>query len=229
MLNCIIVDDDEGATRLIKECVMRTGFFNLAATCNGVAKAIQIMKEQVIDIILLDVEMPEINGIEFLKNFNPLPQVILISSSKEYAFEAFNYNVTDYLLKPIEYPKFLKAAVKAKELFEMGTAPISKVEAIFVKEESRLIQINTKDINWIEALADYVLIYTGAKRFTVHSTMKAIENKLNAKEFVRIHRSYIVRIDQIKTIENHNLVIGDKVLPIGLSYKDHLYKNLNLL
>jgi DNA-binding LytR/AlgR family response regulator len=227
-LNCIIVDDDEMATAMIRQCVEKTDFLNLIGVCNSAMKALHTLKENKVDLIFLDVEMPELSGLEFIKHFPDLPQIILITSSKEYAAEAFDYNVTGYVLKPIDYSKFLKSAMKARDmnnslhLHESGND-------IFIKKDSRLLKISTRDILWVEAMADYVILYTSAARHTVHSTMKAIENKLNAKEFVRIHRSFIVRIDQIKSIEDHHILIGDKLLPIGASYKDHLFRQLNLL
>jgi DNA-binding LytR/AlgR family response regulator len=228
-LNCLIVDDDIIATRLIQECVARTEFLELVGVCSSVNEAIQVLQEKDIDLIFLDVEMPEINGIEFIKTFKHLPLVILITSSKDYAAEAFDYDVTGYLLKPVDYSKFLKASLVAKKTFEQANPNDAESGTIFVKENSRLQKINTKEITYIEALADYVIIYTAVNRHTIHSTMKAIESKLNSKEFIRIHRSFIVRLDQIKAIENQSVSVGLKSLPIGLSYKDNLFKKLNLL
>lgn len=229
VLNCIIVDDDPIAGRLIKECVDRTDFLNLVAMSTSATAALKILKEQAIDLIFLDVEMPEINGIDFVKNFNPLAQVIMITSSKEYALEAFDCNVTGYLMKPVNYSKFLKACVRARDIHGLGSVSGEGDYSIFIKEDFRLVKINTNEIRWVEAMADYVLIHTLNKRYTIHSTMKAIENKLGVKDFIRIHRSYIVRIDQIKSIEQQHLLIGEKLLSIGLSYKQNLFKNLNLL
>ncbi len=229
MLNCIIVDDDEMATAMIKKCVDKTDFLRLVSICSSAHSALKVLKEETIDLIFLDVEMPELSGLDFIKNFSNLPQIILVTSNKEYAAEAFDYNVTGYVLKPIDYPKFLKSAIKAKEMADSMHMHESGNGDFFIKKESRLIKITSKDIYLVEALADYVNIYTTGVRHTVHATMKAMENKLNSKEFVRIHRSFIIRVDQIKSIEDNNLVIADRVLPIGASYKESLYKRLNLL
>jgi DNA-binding LytR/AlgR family response regulator len=228
VLNCIIVDDDEMAGRLIKECVDQTDFLNLIAVLTSANAALKILKEQKIDLVFLDIEMPEINGIDFIKNLDPMPQVIMITSSSKYALEAFDNNVTGYLMKPISYSKFLKASCRARDIH--GLSKVSEDnEALFVKEDSRLVKVQTKDILYIEAMADYILIYTHNKRYTIHSTMKAIEIKLNSKEFVRVHRSFIVRLDQITSIEHQHLLIGDKSLPIGLSHKESLFSKLKLL
>lgn len=228
ILNCIIVDDDEMATAMIKQCVDKTDFLNLMGICNSAAQALSLLKEKRVDLIFLDIEMHELSGLDFIKNYHNLPQIILVTSSTEYAAEAFDYNVTGYILKPIDYSKFLKSAMKAKEMNDSLHIHASGND-IFIKKDARLIKISTQEILWIEALADYVILYTASTRHTVHSTMKALENKLNSKEFVRIHRSYIVRIDKITSVEDHNLAIGDKILPVGASYKNHLFNRLNLL
>lgn len=227
VLNCIIVDDDPMAMAMIKACVDKTEFLFLVGVCDTATKALRLLKDNKVDLIFLDVEMPELSGLDFIKHFPDLPQVILVTSSKDYAAEAFDYNVTGYVLKPIDYPKFLRSAMKAKEMNDSMHLHESG-EDIFIKKDSKLLKISTRDIQWVEALADYVILYTPAGRHTVHATMKAIENKLNSREFVRIHRSYIIRIDMIKSIEDQHLVIGDKILPIGASYKEHLYRQLNL-
>lgn len=227
-LNCIIIDDDEMAASMIKHCVERTDFLNLIEVCMSVSKALTVLKENRIDLIFLDVEMPEISGVDFMKTFPNLPQIILVTTSQDYAVAAFDYNVIGYILKPIDYSKFLKATIKAKEIND-GLRVNESGNSIFVKKDSQLIKIATKDIIWIEALSDYVNVYTTNNRYTVHSTMKAIENKLNSKEFIRIHRSFIVRIDLIKSIEGHHVAIADKVLPIGANYKEKLFNRLNLL
>ena len=228
-MNCIIVDDDELSRLALKQCVERTDNLKLIAECSNPTEALGIIRSQKIDLIFLDIEMPEMSGLEFIRNFQDLPQIIFVTINKEYGAEAFDYNVTDFLVKPVEYARFLKGVDKAREIND--TLQISNEGAtdIFIKKDSRLIKIDVSEINWIEALADYVNIYTSNGRFTVLSTMKSIEQKLPQREFARIHRSYIIRIDKIREIEDNAVNINEQIIPISRSYKENLMKRLNLI
>lgn len=231
-MNCIIVDDDEISRLLIKHCVEQTDFLTLVQMCENAIEAANILRSQDMDLIFLDVEMPEMSGMEFIKTAKLSPQVILITSHDEYALEAFEYNVTDYLLKPINYARFLKAVSKAKEIYDSSNkimAGNKDIGHIFIKVNSRLVKINVEDILWIESLADYVVINTKDTKFTVLFTMKGLVSKLPSNDFIRVHRSFIARIDKISMIEENELIIGKKYIPIGKSYKDDLMKKLNLI
>jgi DNA-binding LytR/AlgR family response regulator len=228
-MNCIIVDDDELSRLALKQCVERTENLNLNAVCANAAEALNIIRSQKIDLIFLDIEMPEMSGLEFIRNFHDLPQIIFVTINKEYGAEAFDYNVTDFLVKPVEYSRFLKGVDKAREINETLQVSNEGATDIFIKKDSRLIKIDVKDINWIEALADYVNIYTINGRYTVLSTMKSIEQKLPQKEFARVHRSYIIRLDKIREIEDNAVNINEQIIPISRSYKDNLMKRLNLI
>jgi DNA-binding LytR/AlgR family response regulator len=177
--------------------------------------------------------MPLMSGIEFLNTLKNPPQIIIVSSKEMYALEAFEYDVTDYLLKPVVYGRFFKAVDKAfnrysKEHF----APEGKNE-IFIKKNSALIRLKYDEILWVEALENYVIVNTFNDKFTIHFTMKAIEKKLPTSKFTRVHRSYIVNTSSINVIEDNNIVIpvdgGNKTIPIGKSYKDNLMNDLNLM
>jgi len=228
-MNCIIVDDDELSRLALKQCVERTENLTLNAVCANAAEALNIIRSQKIDLIFLDIEMPEMSGLEFIRNFHDLPQIIFVTINKEYGAEAFDYNVTDFLVKPVEYSRFLKGVDKAREINETLQVSNEGATDIFIKKDSRLIRIDVKDINWIEALADYVNIYTINGRYTVLSTMKSIEQKLPQKEFARVHRSYIIRLDKIREIEDNAVNINEQIIPISRSYKDNLMKRLNLI
>ena len=158
-------------------------------------------------------------------------QIIIISVKKEYAAEAYDFNVTDYIVKPVEYARFLKAVMKANDILTSLTVNTTGNDDIFIKKDSRLIKLSAKNIVWVEALADYVNIHLeNNERHTVLSTMKSIEDKLSGKDFVRIHRSYLIRLDKIKSIEENAVVLPDKViLPISRGYKDDLYARLKLI
>jgi len=229
-MKCIIIDDNEVARAAVKHCVEKTPFLTLSGVFTNPVEALDAIKADKPDLLLLDVEMPEMSGIDFIKTFHDIPQVILITSKKEYAAEAFDFNVTDYIIKPVEYPRFLKAVTKAKDMQESLKQEVPNSNELFIKVTNKFVRLSVKDITLVEALADYVHIYTVDKqRYTVLSTMKAIEDKLPAKDFVRVHRSYIVRIDKIREIEDHTIVIGDKHVPVSRNMKDPLMNALNKL
>jgi DNA-binding LytR/AlgR family response regulator len=230
-MNCLIIDDDVISRKSIQLCVERTDSLTLAGNCASIKEALKVMKKHAVDLIFLDIEMPEISGIDFIKNFQFGGQIIIISSKKDYAAESYDYNVTDYIVKPLEYARFLKAVMKAQDI--QGNVMVNNADSddIFIKKDSRLIKLSAKDIIWVEALADYVNIHMeNSVRHTVLSTMKSIEDKLSKKDFVRIHRSYLIRLDKIKSIEENAVALPDKVvLPISRSHKDDLLTRLKLI
>jgi DNA-binding LytR/AlgR family response regulator len=228
-MRCIIVDDNEVARTAVKHCVEKTPFLTLVGCYTNPIEALEGLKKEPADLLLLDVEMPEMSGIDFIKTFQNIPQVILITSKTEYAAEAFDFNVTDYIVKPVQYPRFLKAVTKARDMYDSLTNNSPQGDELFVKVDARLVRINLKDIRMIEALADYVHIYAGKERYTVLSTMKAIEDKLPKKEFCRVHRSYIVRLDKIKEIDDHTVVLTEGHVPVSRNMKDQLINALNKL
>jgi DNA-binding LytR/AlgR family response regulator len=230
-MNCLIVDDDEIARKAVEQCISRTDFLTHCGSCASVPEALTLIRQQKIDLIFLDVELPEMSGLDFLRTFKEIPQIILITGKKEYAAEAFDYDVTDFLLKPIDYARFLKAAMKAQSIQNsLQTQTEGEEEALFIKKEgSRFLRIPMNEIVWVEALADYVQINTREGRHTVLSTMKSIENRLPSRDFVRIHRSYIVRLDKIQEIEENSVNVGGKSLPVSRSHKEDLFRRLNLL
>jgi DNA-binding LytR/AlgR family response regulator len=233
-MKCIIIDDDEISRRVIEDFITRTSFLTLEQSFSGAVEAINFIKDgNQVNLIFLDIEMPEMTGIDFLNSLEQPPQVIIVSSKEKYALKAFEYRVTDYLLKPVTYARFFKAANKALEGFDRRTVVSSEEKEIFVKKSSSLVKIKYSDILWVEALENYVVITTVSDKFTIHFTMKAIENQLPLAQFKRIHRSFIVNISQIHSIEDNSVVIkvGDskKLIPIGKSYREKLLKEINLI
>jgi DNA-binding LytR/AlgR family response regulator len=182
-----------------------------------------------IDLILLDVEMPEISGMEFLNTFKETPSVIVISGKKEYAVEAFDNNVVDYIVKPVKYERFQKAIQKVRSANDhlVLNEPVS--DFIFVRHKNRLQRVAINDIEYAEANADYVNIVTNDFKYIVHSSMKNIEAKFPARKFVRVHRSFIANLDKAVTVEENTLYLGEKGIPIGRLYKEQLLQRLNLL
>jgi len=233
-MDCIIIDDDKVSRMLLEKYIAKTEFMNLLATFESPVDAINsIEKFKNIELIFLDVEMPEMTGIEFIKSHENLPQVIIVSAKENYAVDAIEYEVTDYLLKPISYARFFKAASKAKKKIEdeKGT---KNADGIFIKETGNTFtRVRYEDIYWIEALENYISISTSNGKFTIHCTMKSIENQLPENLFIRIHRSFIVNISKIETIEDNavKLKLGTEniELPIAKNSKDDLMQKLNVI
>lgn len=228
-MRCAIVDDDDLSIRLITEYINQTDDLNLVGTFSSAIKASNALSKDPVDLIFLDVEMPDMTGLELIKSLDRKPQIILITSKKDYAIEAFEYQVADYLLKPISYSRFLKAANKAREFFEVKQKGASAPKQLYIKEDSVLVNVPLNDIVWIEALGDYVTIHLTDKKHTVLTTMKAMDSKLPPEEFMRVHRSFIVRIDKINNLDGNMLVVGKKLIPIGKSYRKALMDRLNIV
>ena len=231
-LNCIIVDDENLSRKAVERCVNLTGFLNLIGVYSNAIEAKEGLKEKKVDLIFLDINMPEMSGLEFIQTFRDVPQIIVVSSHKEFAFEAFRFDVTDYISKPVDYARFLKAAEKAQKVHESIDQKENDgngSDFIFVKSDFALHKLNLKDILYVEALGDYVKIFTEESRLLVLSTMKAISTKLPENDFMRIHKSYIVRLDKIQQIEGNMLRLGKNSIPVSRTQKDALISRFNLL
>ncbi len=230
MMKCLVVDDDKLSRGILEDLISDTSSLELVASCDDPIKAFNIIKESKIDLLFLDIEMPKMDGISMLKALSPLPQVILVTSHDEYAVESYEYDVTDFVKKPISTARFLKAVEKANKRFNTDASLFTtKGETIFIKSDSKLVQINTHKIFWIEALGNYMRVITEDGKYTILSTMKDVANKLPSDEFVRVHRSFIVRLDKIESIEDNYIVINNNQINIGKAYKEGLSGKLNLL
>lgn len=230
-MNCIIVDDDEMSRSTVQHFVEQTEFLNLKAICANATEAIKALNENSVDIIFLDIEMPQMSGLEMLETLQVKPFVILITSKPEYAVEAFEYSVVDYLLKPLKYLRFIKAVNKVLEIKNTSiTNSISVTEEdIFVKTELKYVRLKFSDVYYVEAMADYVVLYLKGSKHIIHSTMKGIEKKLPSNLFTRVHRSYIVNVSRVDQVENTNIVINNAKIPIGASYKSDFMNSLKIL
>ncbi len=241
-MNCIIIDDDKISRKILEEYVNRTDSLQLLYSYSNAIDAINSLNQlqEPVHLIFLDIEMPEMNGIDFLNTLKQTnSQIIIVSAKEKYAVTAFDYEVTDYLLKPFNYARFYKSvnrAFKKIDNFLAAQKPnedASLAEEIFVKKNATLLKLNFNDIVFIEALENYIIINTLDEKFTIHFTMKSIENKLPKNKFKRIHRSYIVNLNKIRGIEENSVIIktndGTKLLPIGKSYKEELIKTLNVI
>ena len=220
-LNCLIVDDEPLALDLLESYVSRTPFLHLVAQCDSAVKALSVIEEEPIDLVFLDIQMPELNGLELSRLVGNKVKIIFTTAFEQYALEGFRVDAIDYLLKPFNYSEFLRAATKA-----LRTRPAP--ESIFVKSDYKLVQVQLKDILYIEGLKDYIRIQTedGQGILTLMS-MKSIEDFLPADTFVRVHRSYIINMNKIKTIERNRIIFGKVYIPISDSYKDRFTELLD--
>ncbi len=229
-MKAIIIDDNDIALLATQQCVAKAEKVQLLGAFNDALQALSYIASNPVDLIFLDIEMPELNGIEFIKAMKqPHPMIILTTSHPQFALEAYENNVLDYLVKPITLPRFLNAVSKAQALFEKHN--IDKIEnnIIFIKKGTVIVKVNKSDVLWIEGLGDYVTLNTEKEKYVVHSTMHNIEQKFASGEFMRVHRSFIIRIDKINNIEDNCISYFDKFIPIGKTYKDSVYKRLNMI
>jgi len=233
MLNCIAVDDENLALDLIEDNIHKVPFLNLVKRCKNPFEAMEVLQNQEIDLIFLDIQMPGISGVQFLQSMTNSPMVIFVTAYQQYALEGFNLNVIDYLLKPIDFERFLKAVNKATELHRLKHKAVVdedvtefKNSTIFVNADYSLIKIKTDDIDYVEGLKDYVKINLNSsnKPIITRMTMKAIEEKLPSSEFFRVHKSFIVSLDKIESIRNLKIKIGTTQIPISESYSEEFFK-----
>ena len=232
-MNCIIVDDNKMARTALKKLIEQVDSLVLQEECASPIDAYNYLLKENVDLVFLDVEMPGMTGIELVKNLEKRPIIILITSKTDYAVEAFELNVADYIIKPVTLSRFMVAVAKAKELFELKGQKIElnekDKEYMFVRSNSVLTKIKINDITYIQALGDYVNIYTLDSRYTVHITLKGMEEKLPAEKFYRLHRSYLIALDHIDKVEEGTAFISKHPVPIGEQYKKELLKKINLI
>ncbi|WP_026475005.1 LytR/AlgR family response regulator transcription factor [Alkaliflexus imshenetskii] len=230
-IKCAIVDDEPLALDLIESYIKKTPFLELAARCSNAFQAIETLKDQKIELLFLDIQMPGLTGLELSKTLTSEPRIIFTTAYGEYALEGFRANALDYLLKPFDYTEFLKAANKAHDWFSLKSTSLepSKPESIMVKSDSKLNRILISNIIYIESMGDYIKIYCGDNQQPIitQTTMKSIEEKLPASIFFRVHRSYIVNINHIQTIERNRIVFGKTYIPISESIKGSFFKLLS--
>ncbi len=230
MINCIIVDDEPIARNGMLEYVNQVEFLYPVAVCKNAIEASAALQEHNVELVFLDIQMPKITGIDFLKNLVNPPLVIITTAFPEYAIEGYELNILDYLLKPISFERFFKAIVKAqlhlrhKQEFSV-TAPY-----FFIKSNQKIEKVFIEDILYIEALSNYVILHTKTKKHIAYMSFKGIESQLPKNLFLKIHKSFIVAVNAIQTIDNNEVILDGHILPISKSYKsivmDRVEKNL---
>jgi DNA-binding LytR/AlgR family response regulator len=220
--------------KILEGYVSKSTSLNLVGSFSDSVAARNIITERKdIDLVILDIEMPEMDGFDFIVSLDSPPNIIIVSSAEQYAVKAFDFNVVDYLLKPVTYGRFIKAIDKTIRYYSRKEVPNTGDEEIFIKKGSSLVKLKLKDIIFIEALENYVTLNTNDDRFTIHFTMKAIENQLPSGIFIRVHRSYIINKSMIQTIKENSLdiIVGEvlKSIPVGKSFRDSLLNDINVM
>ena len=231
-LRCLVVDDDPLSVQVVLNCINNTPFLVSVGSHTSPAEAAETLRTQPVDVLFLDVEMPLMSGLDLLSTLQHPPLVVLITGSKDYAVQAFEYAVVDYLVKPVSYARFLQAAQKVLEAVPAAAEspdiqPTDDPNFTFVKIDNKLVRVAYDEVRYVEALGDYVHIVTGTSKLIVYSTMKAVEEKFPTSRFVRVHRSFIVNINRIQALEDNSLIVETKHIPVGQTYLREVMLRLN--
>jgi DNA-binding LytR/AlgR family response regulator len=225
-IKCIITDDEPFARKGLQGYIGQIDFLDLKGVCENAIELNSLLKKEPIDLLFLDIEMPYLTGIEFLKQLAAPPRVIFTTAYEKYALQGFELEVLDYLLKPISFDRFLRAANKAFDYFRLQQAPAPNDDYIFVKADSKLEKIAFADILFAEALENYVAIYTREKKIITHLTLKMLQEKLPATAFIQPHKSYLAAIDKIASLEGNMLHIGQYTVPISKYQKEEVMEKI---
>jgi DNA-binding LytR/AlgR family response regulator len=232
-LKTIAIDDEPLALRLVSDYVSKTPFLELVGSFDNPLDAIDFLSKQSVDLIFVDIQMPDLTGIEFARSLEGAPKIVFTTAYEKYAIEGFKLNAIDYLLKPFSYEEFLKAAGKARKQTELESNVLPSIEAnsqfLFLKSEYKIRRINFNDILYIEGLKDYIKVYISGDDKPVMSlnSIKSLEQKLPEDKFMRVHRSFIVNLDKIDTIERSRIIFGKVYIPVSDQYKDKFQEYLD--
>ena len=229
---CLIVDDNKLARTTMKQLVSQVKDIRLAGECADAMEAYNLLQQQPVDLLLLDIEMPGMTGLELIKNLGGKKPIIVFTTSKtEYAVEAFELNVADYIVKPVTPARFIQAIDRAREIFNSRVEEVkmNEEEFIFIRDSNVVRRLKVDDILFAEAMGDYVKLYTAQKFFAIHATLKNVEERLPSSLFTRVHRSYVVAIPKIDTVQDGAIVINGKLVPVADAYRASLNKRMNIL
>ena len=230
-INCVIIDDEPLARRGLKEYIADIDFLNLTGEFDNPLKAAELVGRGEVQLLFLDIQMPKITGIDFFKTIVHAPPVIFTTAYPQYALEGFELNALDYLVKPISFDRFLKAALKAKEYYEVREKNITEATTnttgyFFIKADNKLVKLLYEDILFAEALQNYVVIHTKDKKYITYLTFKSVEEYLPGEKFIKTHKSFIVSAEKIESIEGNNIRIGVHDIPISRNLKEEVMEVL---
>jgi len=222
LIKCIIVEDEKLAQNVISSHLKKIENFELVSICNNALEAKEALDKQPVDLVFLDIQLPGMTGLNFLKTLQNPPLVILTTAYAEYGAESYDLNVVDYLLKPISFERFVKATDKIIErhITNKKNKEENISDHIFIKSDGKFFKTNFSEIIYIEAMKDYIKIYTENNKLITHQTMSEMERILPAKQFIRVHKSYIISLAHIKIINGNTIETGKAIIPIGINYKE---------
>jgi DNA-binding LytR/AlgR family response regulator len=228
MINCLVVDDEPIAREGIMEYIRQIDYLNAVAQCKSAIEAAGLLQKNKIDLIFIDIQMPKLTGIEFVKALADPPLIIFTTAYSEYALEGFELDVVDYLLKPISFARFLKSAEKAQSYLNAKNKEVSFASDFFyIKCNGKIEKITMADVVYVEAMANYVIVYTRQKKYITYLTFSGIEEKLPAELFVRIHKSYLIAVSSIQTIDGNEVITNSVRLPISKYYKNEVMRRID--
>ncbi|MBO9673003.1 MAG: response regulator transcription factor [Sphingobacteriaceae bacterium] len=231
-VRCLLVDDEPLAIQLIQNHIKQLDTFEVVGTCSNAIKALEMLRTIPVDLLFLDIKMPQITGIDFLKTLKNPPAVIITTAYREYAIEGYDLDLIDYLLKPITFDRFFKAVDRylrlRSPLITVGAMPVVNEQFIHIKTGGKVHNLNKDEILFIESLKDYIIIHCNDRKVTAKYKIGDLESELQNSSFLRIHRSYIVNLTKVTAFTVYDIEIGTKVLPIGSSYKEYVFKRLQL-
>ena len=236
--NCLIVDDERPALKLLKAYIDKLPYLQLATSCENALEAIAALQQYTVDILFLDIQMPDLTGLDLLKILKNKPQVILTTAYREYAVEGFELDVTDYLVKPFSFERFVQGTQKAIERIQLKQEPSihsvsssipSNDDHFFVRTNYKMEKVAFKNIRFIKSMREYIAIHTASQRFVVNQTMNKMEKELPASQFMRVHRSYIVSLSHIQKIEGNQIVMTEEKIPVGASYRKAFFDKIRLI
>jgi DNA-binding LytR/AlgR family response regulator len=228
-INCIIIDDEPLARKGLKEYITDVDFLHLAGEFENPLKATEMIGEGKVQLLFLDIQMPKITGLDFFKTLQQAPPVIFTTAYPQYALDGFNLNALDYLVKPVAFERFLQAALKAKEYYELrlkNNAAETQQGYFFIKADGRLVKLFYDDILLVEAVQNYVNVYTTGKKYITYLTFKSVEEYLPAADFIKVHKSYIVSKQKVESIEGNDIKIGPHHIPISRNLKEEVMEKL---
>jgi DNA-binding LytR/AlgR family response regulator len=224
LIKCIIVEDETLAQQVIQSHLQKVDRFELVGICNNALEAETVLNKQEVDLIFLDIQLPGMSGLNFLRSLQNPPLVVLTTAYAEYALESYEFNVIDYLLKPISFERFSKTINKIVDgrLFTQVEKNSLPVDHIFIKSNSKFFKVNFSEIIYVEGMKDYLKVHTADYKLITHQTMNDMEKLLSSKQFIRVHKSYIVAVPYIRSIYGNSIEMEKVTIPIGSSYKDNV-------
>ncbi|NHB67172.1 LytR/AlgR family response regulator transcription factor [Perlabentimonas gracilis] len=235
-MRCVVIDDEPFSLDLIKDYIQRTPFLELTQCFSNPFKALDYLNREKVDVIFLDINMPELSGIQLIRALQTPPMVVFTTAYPEFAAESYEYNAVDYLVKPVKYERFLKAVSKAsgqigstKQNHQKETAivPGESKEPLFIKSGNQLVKVWPSEILYIEAAGNYMCFHTRERKVMSLLTMKEVLEMLSSDEFIRIHKSFVISLKHLEAIERHDVVVGGKQIPIGITYREQFLTRVN--